>query len=243
MEDKTFIKNIGKDRIKLEQIGFIGAYDKKDLLINVAKVLCNLNKKVLIVDATTMQRLRYIVPRISNATNNTYVSDYMGIDVALGFMNFNGIMQYLGQALNYDYALIDTDNIQTLNSFMLPKIAKNFFVTSYDEYELQRGLEIFKFLQQPLEIYKLIYSANINNKEEEYLNHLLKEVNITWKKEKIEFADTINDRKAILENQISKDVSFKKFSGTYRDSLEYLVSLIAGDYIQQSEIRKTIKSM
>ena len=59
----------------MEQIGFIGAYDKKDLLINIAKVMNNLNKKVLIVDATTMQRFRYIVPRISNATNNTYVRE------------------------------------------------------------------------------------------------------------------------------------------------------------------------
>ncbi len=227
----------------MEQVGFIGAYDKKDLLTNVAKVLSNLNKKVLIVDATTMQRFRYIVPRISNATNNTYISDYLGIDVALGFMNFNGIMQYLGQAPDYDYALIDTDNIQTLNSFMLPNIAKNFFVTSYDEYELQRGLEIFKFLGQPMQIYKVIYSANINNKEEAYLNHLVNGMNITWKKEKIEFADTINDRKAILENQISKEIKLKKFSTTYKDSLEYLISLMAGEYIEQSQIRKTIKSM
>lgn len=227
----------------MEQVGFIGAYDKKDLLINIAKVLTNLNKKVLIVDATMMQRFRYIVPKITNAQNNIYISDYLGIDVALGFMNFNGIIQYLGQELNYDYALIDTDNIQTLNSFMLPKITKNFFVTSYDEYELQRGLEIFKFLMQPMEIYKVIYSANINNKEESYLNHLVEGLNITWKKEKIEFADTINDRKAILDDQISKEVNLKKFSGTYRDSLEYLVSLIVGEYIEQSQVRKTIKSM
>ena len=227
----------------MEQVGFIGAYDKKDLLINVAKVLSNLNKKVLIVDATTMQRFRYIVPRISNATNNTYISDYLGIDVALGFMNFNGIMQYLGQAPDYDFALIDTDNIQTLNSFMLPNTAKNFFVTSYDEYELQRGLEIFKFLGQPMQIYKVIYSANINNKEDAYLNHLVNGMNITWKKEKIEFADTINDRKAILENQISKEIKLKKFSTTYKDSLEYLISLMVGEYIGQSQIRKTIKSM
>ncbi len=227
----------------MEQVGFIGAYDKKDLLINIAKVLTNLNKKVLIVDATMMQRFRYIVPRIANAKNNIYISDYLGVDVALGFMNFNGIMQYLGQELNYDYALIDTDNIQTLNSFMLPKITKNFFVTSYDEYELQRGLEIFKFLMQPMQVYKVIYSANINNKEESYLNHLVEGTNITWKKEKIEFADTVNDRKAILDDQISKEVNLKKFSGTYKDSLEYLISLMVGEYIEQSQVRKTIKSM
>ena len=148
----------------MEQIGFIGSYDKKDLLLNVAKVLSNLNKSVLIVDATSFQRLRYVVPRISNAQGNTYVSEYLDIDVALGFMNFNGIMQYLGHNLNYDFIFIDTDNIQTLNSFMVPALAKNFFVTSYDEYELQRGLEVFRLMQRPMEIYKVIYLSINSNK-------------------------------------------------------------------------------
>ena len=227
----------------MESVGFIGAFDKKDLLINIAKALINLNKRVLIVDATYVQRFRYIVSRISDATGNSYVSDYLGIDVALGFMNFNGIMQYLGRGLDYDYALIDTDNIQTLNSFMMQGFSKNFFVTSFDEYELQRGLEIFKFIQRPMEVYKVVYSANINSEEDNYLNHLVKDTNISWKKERIIFADTINDRKAILENQISREVVLKKFSGTYKDSLEYLISLMTENNIEQSEIRKTIKSM
>lgn len=227
----------------MESIGFIGAFDKKDLLINVAKVLINLNKKVLIVDATFLQRFRYIASKINDKVGNSYVSDYLGIDVALGFINFNGIMQYLGRGLDYDYALIDTDNIQTLNSFMIQGLSKNFFVTSFDEYELKRGLEIFKFIQRPMEVYKVIYSANINSKEDDYLNYLVKNTNISWKKEKIIFADTINDRKAILENQISRQVVLKKYTGTYRDSLEYLVSLMVEEKIVQSEIRKTIKSM
>ena len=227
----------------MEQVGFIGAYDKKDLLINIAKVLNNFNKKVLIVDATTTQRFRYIVPRISNATSNTYVSDYLGIDVALGFMNLNFIAQYLGQGLNYDIVLIDTDNIQTLNSYMLPSLQKNFFVTSYDEYELQRGLEIFKFLQNPMEIYKVIYSANITNKADEYLNHLIEGSKVTWKSEQIDFVDTINDRKAILENQISKEITLKRFSQTYKDSLEYIVSIIGGEYLSQADIKRIIKKM
>ncbi len=227
----------------MEQIGFIGAYDKKDLLINIAKVLSNFNKKVLVVDATMIQRLRYVVPRTNNGANNTFISDYLGVDVALGFMNLNGIAQYLGQNLNYDYLLIDTDNIQTLNSFMLPALQKNFFLTSYDEYELFKGLEIFKFLQRPIEMYKVIYSANITNKEDAYLDYLIKDTNVTWKKERIIFADTINDRKAILENQITKEITFRKFTSTYRDSLEFIVSLIAGDNIAQSDIKRIIKSM
>ena len=67
----------------MEQIGFIGVNDKKDLLLNIAKTVTKLNKTVLIVDATMMQRLRYIVPRISSTP--TYVSEYDGVDVAVRF--------------------------------------------------------------------------------------------------------------------------------------------------------------
>ena len=62
----------------MEQIAFIGTCDKKDLLLNIAKVLTNCGKKVLIIDATLMQRLKYIVPNISNNNSITYISEYLG---------------------------------------------------------------------------------------------------------------------------------------------------------------------
>ena len=67
----------------MEQIGFVGVNDKKDLLLNVAKVITKLNKSVLIVDSTVMQRLRYVIPRVSSTP--TYVSEYDGVDVAVRF--------------------------------------------------------------------------------------------------------------------------------------------------------------
>ena len=45
----------------MRKIGFIGAYDKTDLIINVAKILTATKKKVLIVDATNLKKSRYIV--------------------------------------------------------------------------------------------------------------------------------------------------------------------------------------
>ena len=72
----------------MEQIGFIGVNDKKDLLLNIAITVTKLNKTVLVVDATMMQRLRYIVPRISSTP--TYVSEYDGVDVAVRFYESYG---------------------------------------------------------------------------------------------------------------------------------------------------------
>ena len=42
----------------MKKIGFIGAYDKIDLIIYVAKILTTLKKKVLVIDATTNQKAR-----------------------------------------------------------------------------------------------------------------------------------------------------------------------------------------
>ena len=38
----------------MKNIGFIGAYDKTDLLLNIAKILTTMNFKVLVVDATNI---------------------------------------------------------------------------------------------------------------------------------------------------------------------------------------------
>ena len=46
-------------------IGFIGAYDKTDLLLNIAKVLITMNNRVLLVDSTINQKAKYVVPAIN----------------------------------------------------------------------------------------------------------------------------------------------------------------------------------
>lgn len=224
----------------MEQISFIGVCDKKDLLLNIAKVMSKLNKRVLIVDATIMQRLRYIIPRISSTP--TYVSEYDGVDVAVGFVNLMGIANYLGRTtLDYDYILIDIDNPQTLNTFMVQNSKINFFVTSYDEFELQRSLEILATIRGQIKLTKLIISSDINNKHDEYLNHLLEKFPIEWNNIKVIFPDTDSDRRAMLANQLLKQIVVNTYTSIYKDSLEYLVSLILEGVIQQADIRRIIR--
>ena len=224
----------------MEQIGFVGVNDKKDFLLNIAKVISKLNKSVLIVDSTVMQRLRYLIPKVSSTP--TYVSEYDGVDVAVGFVNLMQISSYLGMPnLNYDYVLIDTDNPQTFNSFMVQNSKRNFFCTSYDEFELQRSLEILGTLRTQINLTKVIISSDLNNKHNEYLNHLLENYPVAWSKEIIEIADTDEDRNATLTNQLTKQISIKNYSSIYKDGLEYLISLILEGLIPQGDIRRIIR--
>ena len=69
----------------MKKIGFIGAYDKTDLIIYIAKILTTLDKKVLIVDSTLAQKARYVVPVINPTA--MYITEYEEIDIAVGFSN------------------------------------------------------------------------------------------------------------------------------------------------------------
>ena len=48
----------------MKTIGFIGAYDKTDLIIYIARILTAMNKRVLVIDTTFLQKAKYIVPAI-----------------------------------------------------------------------------------------------------------------------------------------------------------------------------------
>ena len=96
----------------MRKIGFIGAYDKTDLLLCVAKMLTLLNNKVLIIDSTINQKAKYIVPAINPSTS--YITNFENIDVAVGLYSFIDIINYLGvmdfESTGYTYVLIDIDN-------------------------------------------------------------------------------------------------------------------------------------
>ena len=51
----------------MKKIGFVGAYDKTNLIMYIAKILQNMNNRILVIDGTILQKMRYVVPTISHA--------------------------------------------------------------------------------------------------------------------------------------------------------------------------------
>lgn len=228
----------------MRKIGFIGAYDKTDLIINVAKILTSTKKKVLIVDATILQKSRYIVPVIN--PTKMYVTEYEDIDVAIGFSNFGDIKKYLGtpveEELDYDIVFVDTDNIQGYMQFDLQDAEKRYFVTSFDLYSLKKGLETLTGLENMTSLTKVYFSKDMLKEDDDYLNYLSKEYKIIWEEEKIYFPIENGDLSVIYENQRLAKVGFRKLSIQYKDGLAYIAEQILGNG-SDGEIRRAIKAI
>ena len=228
----------------MKKVGFIGAYDKTDLILYVAKILTLLNKKVLVMDSTTNQKARYIVPAISPTMK--YVTDFEDIDVAVGFTSIEDMKNYLGipqgQELEYDIALIDTDHKEGFQDFELETAQKTYFVTSFDNYSLKKGLEILNGLQNMASLTKILFSKEMSKEEDDYLNFLSLGYKVVWNEYRIYFPIENGDLNVIYENQRLSKIRFRKLSVQYKDGLVYLAEEIL-ENVSESNIRKVIKTI
>ncbi len=226
----------------MKKIGFIGMYDKTDLLLNIAKILTTMKKKVIVVDATIMQKAKYVVPVINPTV--TYITDFEDIDVAVGFKEEKEIKEYLGvnekEELPYDIMLIDVDNTEAMENFELTINPKNYFVTSFDLYSLKRGLEILSNLKSPIGLTKILYTKEILKEEDDYLNFLSLGYKIMWNEYRVYFPIENGDWSVLAENQRVAKIKFKRLSTQYKDSLVYIVSEILND-TSENQIRRAIK--
>jgi hypothetical protein len=228
----------------MKKIGFIGAYDKIDLIIYIAKILTVLGKKVLVVDDTTNQKARYVIPVIN--PSKTYVTEYEEIDIAVGFKDIDDIKSYLGiseeQEMEYDYIFIDTDNNDGINNYKLEESIKNYFVTSFDAYSLKKGLEALIGLKSVMSLTKILFSKEMSIEEDEYLNFLSLGYKIVWNENKIYFPIENGDLSTIYENQRVAKIRFKNLSVEYKDQLGYISEQILED-VSGATIRRTIKNI
>lgn len=226
----------------MKKVGFIGVYDKIDLIIYIAKVITTLNKKVLVIDSTTNQKARYIVPTINPTAK--YITDFEDIDIAVGFSDIDDIKKYLGlsegQEIDYDIVLIDTDNEEGFKNFELNQTQKNYFVTSFDNYSLKKGLEIFGGLGDVMSLTKILFARDILKEDDDYLNFLSLGYKIVWNEYRIYFPIENGDLSVIYENQRVSKIKFKKLSIPYKDGLVYLSTEILGD-TSEAKVRRAVK--
>lgn len=226
----------------MKKIGFIGAYDKTDMILNLSKLLTAMGKNVLVVDSTINQKARYVVPAINPTIS--YITSFEDIDVAVGFNNLLDIQRYTGTngELPYDIILIDADTSEKIEEFELEKAEINYFVTSFDIYYLKKGLEILNNIKTPLNLTKILYSKDMLKEEDDYLNFLSLGCKLVWSDIRVYFPIENGDLSVISENQRVEKIKFKKLSVQYKDSLIYIAQQILGEK-SDSNIRRIEKAL
>lgn len=228
----------------MRKIGFIGAYDKTDFMVYVAKILVEMGRKVLVVDGTLTQRAKYIIPVIK--PSKSYVTEFEGIDIAVGFDNFDSIKEYLALPkmveLSYDIALIDVDTVEKVKSFELETFEQHYFVTSFDMYSIKKGLESISGLQTPIHATKVIFAKNALKEEDDYLNFLSLGSKIIWNEERIYLPFEVGDQTIIYQNQRVSKIKFKKLSNQYKEGLMYITTKIVDD-VDANLLRKAFKKI
>lgn len=228
----------------MKKISFIGAYDKTDLIIYIARILVGMKKSVLVIDATLNQKAKYVVPVIN--PSKTYVTEFEGIDVAVGFNKISDIKNYIGidenENLKYDYILYDIDSIDSFNNYNIEDSSEKYFVTSFDLYSLKKGTEILASTNKELTLTKVYFTKEANKQDDEYLEFLAKDYEINWNKEKIYFPFEMGDQTVIFENQRVSKIKLKKLTTEYKEGLMYIAEEILKDE-EIGNLRKVFKQL
>lgn len=228
----------------MKKVGFIGAYDKANLIMCLAKILTMKNKKVLIVDTTAEQKFRYIVPTLEPTM--TYITTWEEVDVAVGFKKMEHIYDYIGvteETAEYDVILMNIDNPIILEDMRADQNDINCFVTAMDLYSIRKGIEIFSNLRRPMRLLKVIFSRSMNESENQYIDYLASEAKMQWDEGQIFFPLILDDKYIEMENQLIYRLGLKTMSSLYKDSLAQLTAMLFGDIIKEQEAKKAIKAL
>lgn len=234
----------------MKKIGFIGAFDKTDFVLYLGKILVELGHRVLFIDATITQKARYIVPNIQKA--KAYITEFEGIDVAVGMKSYDEIKMFLGIQPNseipYDIVLIDTNSAGGVLSYRINECERIYFATSMDMYSIRRGIESLSVLKTQLEVTKILFSKRALKEEVDYINYLANGSNITWaknesgKEEIIYLPFEIGDESVLFINQRVSKIKLRGLSVQYKEGLIYTANQIT-DTDDYRELMKVIKKM
>ena len=196
------------------------------------------------IDATIIQKAKYVVPVIN--PTKSYITEFEGIDVAVGFYDINDVKKYLGiqenETLEYDYIIIDADSYEGVERFNLQSSEKNYFVTSFDAYSIKKGVEILNQIKILTHMTKIFYSKEMLKEEEEYFDYISLGVKIIWNEEKIYFLLENGDQSVIMENQRMEKLKFKNLSSEFKGNIVFLVNDIDQD-CEVRQIKNIIKNI
>ena len=239
----------------MKSIGFISQMDNNGIVLCIARLIAGFGKKTIIVDATSAQRTRYTIPTLFSASRQEQaVIQYDSIDVAIGFNNILELKKYLltkGEDFNdFEYVIINTDREEMCEEFDIKNANKIFFTSTYDKYELNRGVELLKYVcatkrredtQAMLEVNKVLVYTEIRSQADHYIESLTGELPISWQGSDINLSYEEGDWSAFIQNQYSNKIEFKYLSKHTRDGIAEAVTRITDE--PKDRVLKVMKTV
>ena len=142
--------------------------------------------------------------------------------------------------MEYDYVFVDMDADWEFSNFNMKEADCNYFVTSFDTYDIKKGLKTIERLDEKIKMTKVLFSQDIVKEDDDYLDYLASKHKLEWEKHKIRFPYEEGDHTAIMENQRLSRIKFKKLTKQYKEAMIELVEQIMNKN-NDLEIRKACR--
>lgn len=230
-------------------IGLVGYVNKTDFVINLAKTFMICNKNILVVDGTIESRLKYTIPALETK-EKAYVTQYDGIDFAVGFKNMHEVENYTCKnGINiglYDYILIDIDNGDSYDGMRARGYDKIYFFVEHTNISIARNTEllktllIFKPLDKNLALTKVLFRYYITRASETYYENKLNNFPIDWSEGSYDLQYDDMDRIADIESQQSSIIQVNKHTKRFVSVIADMVAEME-EGLTSGEVRKKVK--
>lgn len=218
---------------QMKTIQLVGSRDKTDFVLYFAHVLSNLNKRVLVVDATKTALYRHSFTRL---VNNQRVFDFQGIDILCDAPDWLAVEKQLAIAdeamMNYDVVLVDMDSKEMLMNDW-PVFDERFYIGDYDRAHQLLDVELLHMLfavTGTSELKRITFTSDYPMNES-YFETLLDQ-DVLWKSmnytvEPDEMAERIR-----LRMQHEQVIPYKQLSKQYKEALQQIVSELYGLHVK-----------
>ena len=231
----------------MQVVGLIGYMDKYDWAMNLAKSLYIMGKSVLVVDATLDRKLKFVVPALNNI-GRSYVTQYNGIDFAVGFDSMHDVENYMSeQGINislYDYILIDIDSPKSYEFFRTRGIDKKYFFIDTSVLSVSKNKDIIKALRvynntdENLKLTKVLYKGVMSRAAVDYFQNIISDYNVEWEEPEYEVMVDEMDKIVDIDSQYSGLIDLRKHTKGYIDNLALMTSQILGEATTKGVIKE-----
>lgn len=170
-----------------------------------------------------------------------------------GFNNILELKKYMiskGEDFNdYDYVLIVTDREEMCEEYDLKNANNIFFTTTFDKYDIQKGLELVKFIcatktredtSAKLLASKVLLYTQIKTADNLYIDRLSDWPSLQWEHE-VTMSYDEGDLSAYIQNQYSNKIDMKNLSKQTKDGIIDIACMISGE--EKARMQKAVKNI